>query len=132
MYLRFTTQFINPYNEPETGVFMALEYLREDHPTVQDEDVSKLKSLTAWFSQNLDKPTKFSNASNKNPASISLSWFKDSAKEHIQKIHELIEILERYDFIVERFASKNPGYVVYEDEYQVSAIPFKSDRNKVI
>lgn len=132
MYLRFTTQFINPYNEPETGIFMALKYLRDDHPTTRDEDINKLKLLTGWFNQYLDKPDKFSNASNKNPASISLSWFKDSAKEHIQKIYELIEILERYDFIVERVASKNPGYIVYEDEFQISAIPFRANRNKVI
>jgi hypothetical protein len=31
MYLRFTTQFINPYGEVETGIFMALKYLRDDH-----------------------------------------------------------------------------------------------------
>jgi len=132
MYLRFTTQFINPYNEPETGIFMALKFVRDDHPTATDEDVSKLKLLSGWFDQHLDKPDRFSNASNKNPANISLSWFKDSAKDHIQKVQELIKILERYDLVVERFSSKSPGYIVYEDEYQVSAIPFKADRNKVI
>jgi hypothetical protein len=30
MYLRFTTQFTNPYGELEIGIFMALKYLRED------------------------------------------------------------------------------------------------------
>jgi len=132
MYLRFTTQFINPYNELETGIFMALKFLRDDHSTTKDEDVKKLKQLSVWFDKNLDKPTRFSNASNKSPANVSLSWFKDSAKEHIQKIHELIEILEQYDFVVERLATKNPGYIVFEDEFQISAIPFKADRKKVI
>lgn len=132
MYLRFTTQFVNPYGELETGIFMALRFLRDDHSATKDEDVRKLKQLSVWFDKNLDKPTRFSNASNKNPANISLSWFKDSAKEHIQKVHKLVEILEQYDFVVERVASKNPGYVVFEDEFQISAIPFKADRNKVI
>jgi len=132
MYLRFTTQFINLDGEQEVGIFMALRHLREDYTFTQDEDVNKLKLITGWFSKRLEKPTRFSNASNKNPANISLSWFKDSAKEHIQKIHELIEIFERYDIVVERVVSKSPGYIVYEDEYQISAIPFKADRNKVI
>ena len=132
MYLRFTTQFINPYNEPETGIFMALKYVRDDLSITLDEDIYKLKLLTGWFNQYLDKPTKFSNATNKSPANVSLSWFKDSAKEHIQKIHELIEVLERYDFIIDRITTQNPGYIVYEDEFQVSAIPFKAHRNKVV
>jgi hypothetical protein len=132
MYIRFVTQFINPYGEAETGIFMALKFLRDDYSLTQDNDVYKLKLLTDWFNDFLPKPTKFSNAGNKNPASISLSWFKDSATEHIQKMHELIEILERYDFIIERLNIRNPGYIVYEDDHQVSAIPFKTERNKVL
>jgi hypothetical protein len=132
MYLRFITQFVNPYGENETGIFMSLKFLRDDYRLTTDEDVYKLKVLTGWFNDFLDKPAKFSNAKNKNPESISLSWFKDSAKEHIQKMQELIEILERYDFVVDRLNTKNPGYIIYEDDYQVSAIPFKSDRNKVV
>jgi hypothetical protein len=131
MYLRFTTKFINQYKETDTGIFNALGYIR-DHSLTQDEDSYKLKVLTGWFNAYLEKPTKLSNASNKSPAAISLSWFKDSAKEHIQRIYELIEILEKYDLVVERFISKNPGYIVYEDDFQISAVPFKPDRNKVL
>jgi hypothetical protein len=40
--------------------------------------------------------------------------------------------LERYDFIIERLNIRNPGYIVYEDDHQVSAIPFKTERNKVL
>jgi hypothetical protein len=132
VYLRFITQFINPYGELETGIFIALKFLRDDHFLTQDDDISELKKLSVWFNQNLEKPTRFSNGTSKYNADISLSWFKDSAKEHIKKIQELIEIAERYDIIVERVASKNPGYIVFEDEYQVSAVPFKTNRKRVI
>ena len=110
----------------------ALKYLRDDYSLTTNDDVNKLKSLSAWFNQNLEKPMRFSNARNNNPSNISLSWFKDSAKEHIKKIQDLIEISEQYDIVIERIASKNPGYIVYEDEYQVSAVPFKTDRKRVI
>ena len=85
-----------------------------------------------WFDAYLPKPDKLSNAGNKKPAAISLSWFKDTAKVDIKKIFELKEILNKYEIFVETLNSKNPGYIIYEDEFQVSAIPFKSDRNRVI
>lgn len=132
MYIRFTTQFINPYGELDTGIFMALKYLRDDHPLTKNDDIYKLKELTGWFNQHLQKPTRFSNGTSKYNARISLSWFKDSATEHIKKIQEFIDIAERYDIIIERVSSKNPGYIVFEDEHQVSAVPFKTDRKRVI
>jgi hypothetical protein len=131
MYIRFTTQFINPYGELQPGIFTALKYLRDDHSLTKDDDVLKLKYLTGWFNQNLEKPTRLSNGTSKNNADISLSWFKDSAKQHIKKIQEFIDIAERYDLIIDRVFTKNPGYVVFEDEYQVSSVPFKSDRKRV-
>lgn len=132
MYLRFTTQFINIDGEAKTGIFMALRYLREDYSLTSDEDIDKLNALTVWFDRNLGAPTRFSKGKSKLNADVSLSWFKDSAKEHIKKIQDLIAIAEKYDIVIDRIASRNPGYIVFEDEYQVSAIPFKSDRNKVI
>ncbi len=131
MYIRFITQFINEDREAETGIFQALRHIR-DNSLTHNDDVHKLKVLTGWFNVNLDKPTRFSNAGNKSPAAISLSWFKDIAKEHLLKINELIEILEKYDLIVERLTTKNPGYIVFQDEYQISAVPFKTDRKRVL
>ena len=132
MYLRFTTQFINPYGELETGIFMALKYLRDDHSLTKDEDINKLKELSAWFNRNLEKPTRFSKGTSKLNADVSLSWFKDSAKEHIKKVQGLIEIAEQYDIIIDRIASKSPGYIVFEEEYQVSAVSFNTDRKRAV
>jgi len=132
MYFRFTTLFINPFDEVETGIYMALKYLRDDHSSTKDDDIKKLKALSGGFDRNLEKPTRLSKRTSKLNADISLSWFKDSAKLHIKKMQEFIEIAERYDIIVERIASKNPGYIVSEDEYQVSAVPFRTNRKSVI
>lgn len=131
MYIRFITQFVNDEGETYTGIFSALRFIRE-RPLTQEEDVVHLKSIREWFNVNLEAPTKFSNANNKNPAPISLSWFKDSSKEHIKKIYEIREVLYKYGIIVEVVTAKNPGYIIYEDDHQVSAIPFKSDRKKVL
>jgi hypothetical protein len=53
-----------------------------------------------------------------------LEWFKDSAKEHIAKMHALKQILEAHGVVVDVIQTHRPGYVVYEDEFQVAAEPF--------
>ncbi len=63
---------------------------------------------------------------------ISLSWFKHTATLHLQKMYEMIVILEKYDVIVTRVKRDRCGYIVYEDEYQVSSIPFRIDRKVVL
>lgn len=130
MYIRFTTEFVNEYGENHTGLFSALRFVRESSLT-SDEDVKTLTELRDWFNNNLDAPDKFSNAKNKNPESISLSWFKDTAKEHIKKVYDIREVLYHYGIVIEVTTTKKTGYIIYDDDYQVSAIPFKSDRNKV-
>ncbi len=131
MYVRFITSFINENGDVETGIFNALAFIR-DNSLTKDDDVKSLTALMKWFNRYLAKPDRFSNSGNKNPAAISLSWFKDTAKTDIQKIFELKEILLKYEITLEMVTSKNPGYIVYEDKHQISAIPFKSDRKKVL
>lgn len=130
MYIRFTTEFVNEYGETHTGLFSALAFVRE-YALTEDADIKELKALRAWFNENLEAPDRFSNANNKNPEAISLSWFKDSAKSHIKKVYEVIHLLEKYDVIAEIVTCVNPGYIINEDEYQVSAVPFKADRKRV-
>ena len=51
-------------------------------------------------------------------------WFKASAKDHIDKIREIIAVLENYDVSVRMIKTERPGYVVYEDQFQIVAVPF--------
>jgi hypothetical protein len=67
----------------ETGIFIALKYLLDNHSLTKDEDINKLKELSVWFNRNMEKPTRFSKGASKLNADVSLLWFKDSAKEHI-------------------------------------------------
>lgn len=47
-------------------------------------------------------------------------------------MYEVSRILEKYGIIVSVVKREDPGYIVYEDEYQVAAIPYREDRDKVI
>ena len=132
MYLRFKTQFINEDDKPNNGIFQAMRFMRE-HSLTHDEDEAMLKELTEWFDHNLTEPNWYTNEKRKyGVRAKAICWFIDSATVYIQKVHELIIILEKYDLIVERVTTKHPGTIVYKDEFQIAAIPFKSSKKKVL
>jgi hypothetical protein len=51
-------------------------------------------------------------------------WFKASAAQHIARIHEIVCILEQNGVFVHVCRTDRPGYIVYEDEFQIVAEPF--------
>jgi len=51
-------------------------------------------------------------------------WFKPSATNHIAKVREISFILEENGVLVRVLKTHKPGYIVYEDHYQVVAEPF--------
>jgi len=48
----------------------------------------------------------------------------DYETEHITRMRALAALLDHKDTPVAAFETDKPGYVVYEDEHQVAAIPF--------
>ena len=53
-----------------------------------------------------------------------MCWFKPTATEHIAKVREMSCILQQNGVYVRVIKAQHPGYVIYEDEYQVVAEPF--------
>jgi hypothetical protein len=45
--------------------------------------------------------------------------------EHISRIWEIVRILERNGIYVKKIRTDKPGYVVYEDAWQLVAEPFR-------
>jgi hypothetical protein len=56
--------------------------------------------------------------------SAAISWFKDTAHEHLARVRELVVILEHHGVPVRMLKADRVGYVVYEDEFQIVAQPF--------
>jgi len=125
MYVRFVVANIDEDSEREMGVFQALYRLEREGKLYPHEE-TRWKLVKDWFNTKLAKPTRFTASKppyyrKKNRA---ISWFKDSANEHIAHIRELIAILEDHNIAVRMLKTERVGYVVYEDEYQVMAEPF--------
>ena len=125
MYLRFVVPKIDDDSERGLGVFQAAYRLRDEGKLYSYEE-THLQSLREWFNVHLEKPTRFTAA--KPPyyrkKSRAISWFKDTAHEHIGHIREMVAILENHGVSVRMLKADRVGYVVYEDEYQIVAEPF--------
>lgn len=125
MFLRFVTRELHDESHQELGVFHAAGKLRDSGYLSQAEEVL-LQEIRDWFNINLEKPRRLTCA--KPPyyrkRQNGISWFKDSAREHISKMREMVGLLEHHDVPVRMIKTGRPGYVVYEDEFQIVAVPF--------
>jgi len=125
MYLRFSVTEIDENSERELGVFHAVRYLR-DEAKLESYEEERIDSIIHWFSEHLEEPTRFT--ASKPPfyrkRARAISWFKDTADEHLFRIRELVAILEHHGISVQTLKSNRVGYVVYEDEFQIVAQPF--------
>jgi hypothetical protein len=50
-------------------------------------------------------------------------WFRAERREMIQQLWELAILLQESGVVVELIHTTRPGWVRYEDEFQVAAIP---------
>jgi hypothetical protein len=128
MYLRFVVPDIDEDSDMELGVFHAVRNLREEGKLYRYEE-ERHDLIRQWFNENLEKPTRFT--ASKPPfyrkPNKAISWFKDSANEHLNYVRELVAILQNHGVIVQLLKTDSVGYVVYEDEYQIVAEPFRGE-----
>jgi hypothetical protein len=105
------------------GLFQAAIELRTSGDLTK-QDSQRLEALRGWFNRHLERPTRLSLSKRPNRKAQAISWFKSGARAHINKMREFQAILERYGVAVEIITTRRPGYIVYEDNYQVAAYPF--------
>jgi hypothetical protein len=125
MYIRFVIHKNDEDSGRRQGLFQVMQDL-EDENLLHGYELDLYKEIYQWFRQNLKAPTSFSRSSRPHAKNVALSWFKSSAADHIRKMYEVVNILEAHGVHVEVVRSTRPGYVVYEDEFQVTAEPFQS------
>lgn len=126
MFVRFVSPEVVPGMAFRQGFFVPAYEMRGDDE-VDPYTKEQLEDILAWFRQNLIIPDRFSrkDADLDEDDTLGLSWFKDSAKEHVSKSYELIALLELYGYMIDTLRTERPGYIVYEDDHQVVAEPFR-------
>jgi hypothetical protein len=120
-YVRFVIGRKDEESQVEQGVFQAAG-LALSSQIVTGSDAEELDELRAWFSENLEVPTSFG----RDKLRLGICWFKTGSAEHISRIWELIRILERNGIYAKKIRTDKPGYVIYEDDWQLVAEPFRN------
>ncbi|HVH80967.1 MAG TPA: hypothetical protein VM782_16340 [Stellaceae bacterium] len=124
MFVRFVIKQNDPDSGRRQGLFQAAAGLREVG-TLTAQDHHALERIRDWFNTNLERPTRLALSPRPHRKAQALSWFKDTATQHIAKMREYQKVLERYGLQIEMITAARPGYVLYEDEFQVAAYPFR-------
>lgn len=126
MYVRFVTTRQHPDTGVQMGIFQTRTLLRRSGQ-MADWDQKRIEELADWFNEHLEKPERVARSRRPNGHHAAISWFKDTAAEHIARARELAALLEQYGVPTLMLTTDRPGYVVYEDEFQIAAEPFRSD-----
>ena len=126
-FIRFVVGPLDEDSGRRQGLFHALSELQHSGELLPHEE-SAYDEIRGWFNDNLEKPASFSRSARPHAKNVAISWFKDSAIEHVRQMHALSQILRAHHVHVEVIQSQRVGYVVYEDEHQVTAEPFSDTR----
>jgi hypothetical protein len=123
MFVRFITTRQHPATGVQMGIFQT-ELLMPPYGRVAEWDEARLKAIKDWFNEHLEKPERVARSRRPNGAHAAVGWFKASAVEHIARARDLASLLESYGISTQMVTTDRPGYVVYEDEFQIAAEPF--------
>jgi hypothetical protein len=118
MYLRLVTNQEDADSRQGAGVFQIAYDLYEGGDLDHDETVT-LKAALRWFEKHLPTPDRAKLDAR------AIFWFKAQAVEAARRVWELAEVVKRHGVEAEILKTSRPGYIVYEDDLQVAAIPFR-------
>jgi hypothetical protein len=114
MYIRFVIGLDGEDHRWLTGIITEARLLR-DHGELEQYQAILLEETYEWLNDHLPCPP-FS-TSDWGPEAI--SWFKDTAKVPIKKMWDIVTLLQEHGVPVRILRSKNPGKILYDDEYQI-------------
>jgi hypothetical protein len=126
MYIRFVIAGIDEHSRVRKGIVQAAIELRDDS-RASEQDRQELSETLRWLNEHLPRPARFNRSKSKGyyrRRTAGISWLKPTAHEHLARVRRLSEIVELYGHSMSRLEERRPGYIVYEDEFQVVAEPF--------
>ena len=126
MYVRFVVDKIDPNSGVELGIFQAAYRLAEAG-TLAPHEEAWWYDIRGWFNLKLEKPARFARSRRPGANRCAISWFKADATHHIRRAREMTAFLAEHAIGTRMLRSTRPGYVVYEDRFQITAEPFRPE-----
>lgn len=114
VFVRFVVGSDGDHHRELTGIVIEARFLREDGRLSAGE-AGLLEEAYTWLNDHLPVPP-FSTRSWPRDA---VAWFRDDAHDAIGRMWNLVTLLEEHGRPVRLLRSKNPGRVLYEDDFQV-------------
>lgn len=126
MFIRFVSGEIDEDSRVTAGLFRAAYKLINEIWLV-DYAYYALRERMEWFDKHLESPYDYP-LEPTGLADRSLCWFRDTAKEHLRRAWEMVSILEDHDIYIRMIKSHCVGQILYEDDPQVLAFPYRAMR----
>lgn len=123
MFVRFVTARQDENSHALEGVFQAAYKLRDAGKLAPFEE-ELLADLLKWYGTHLPSPACLSEIGTER----AISWFKARAGKRLQKIWQIVTILKEHGVHVDMIRTDRPGTIIYEDVWQIAAIPPKTKR----
>ncbi len=103
----------------EVGIFVAVDHLRRaDRLTEEEEEL--YFEIDDWFKVELANPPFYADGNTVG----AVTWFRRGASdEMLKQLEPLCGILDKYGVQWVAVEAADPGTVIYEDQFQVGAIP---------
>jgi len=116
MYLRLVVPSRDEDSHRDAGVFRAT-YGHIDAGDLPAAQRAWLEGVLDWFGRNLPIPELTE------PRAV--FWFRGEENPCVAHVWELAALLRDVGEQPRLLKTKRPGYLVYEDRFQVAAIPFR-------
>jgi hypothetical protein len=124
MFVRFVIPCKDEDSHCLIGVFQAAFSLR-DRGLLDRDESRRFEALRQWFNLRLPVPHRFRRSKGRQAHRPAICWFKADAAEHLGRVRELAALLEQHGIPTRVLRTRRPGYLVFEDKYQVAAVPFR-------
>src|SRR6185295_1451274 len=114
-------RFIVSSRNADSGVaegLLSRAYSLRAARDVTPDDRQSIDAILTWFENNLSTPERFNRTTSKGfyrRRTKGITWFRDTAQEHLSKMHELRRLLEAYGHSVDLIREDRIGYIIYED-----------------
>lgn len=128
MFIRFASLQVDCDSGRERGVFQTAYWLK-DSGLLNEDEVQQIDVLLAIYEEHLDVPDCYRNpVLSRKRRYAAICWFKSQSRKFIGSMWAVVAFLKSHGVPMKLFRTHLPGRVLYEDEHQVAAIPFRRAR----
>ncbi len=127
VFVRFVIRNTDEISGYREGFFSEAYRIRRER-LLHSYEHQRLDELLNWLGRHLDVPKRFNRSRSKGAwrrNTRGICWFKSASVEHVSKAQQVARIMRRNGIDIFELKTARPGFLVFEDEHQVVAEPFR-------